>query len=102
MNLAAFLLSIVAILLTILDALQTIFIASNPLDDYHEQNTILGRDPTPRHVVIYFSICCMLELAGAVLLWDERDNSILVGAALALVALEGYCTVHNWRNGIRI
>lgn len=102
MNLAAFVLSILAIVLTIVDALQTLFIASNPLDDYHEQNTVLGLDPTPRHVVIYFSICCALELAAAVLLWDGENNAVLIGAATALTLIEGFYVLHNWRTGIRI
>lgn len=101
MEILAFILADLAVLLTVADWAQTIVIARNPLV-WSEMNPILGRHPSPGRVHAYFTLCCLLVLAGAVGLWWYGQIVLLCFLAVALAVMEDYWVRHNWRNGIRM
>ena len=90
----ALLLLLVSLLLV--DWSQTRFIAKNPAR-FTEINPILGKHPSLRAVNIYFSCCIALSVAGAYSLpfWWA------IGVGTAVVALEAFITIRNYRRGIR-
>lgn len=89
----------VAIVLLVIDAWQTRYIAMHP-ESHSEMNIILGRHPSVSAVYLYFAVCIALSVAAAWwLLGRDQDVYVIVGAG-AGIALEGWCVVHNWRRGI--
>ena len=87
---------IVAMLLLCVDWSQTRWIAKNPAR-FHEINPLLGQHPSVAKVNSYFALCVALTAVGAYFLpfWWA------IGAGLALIALEAFVTIRNYRIGIR-
>lgn len=97
----AIILALVALALTTVDWLQTVYIARHPAR-YFERNPILGMHPSVRQVNAYFAFCGVLALAFAALCLYTGMDGLLVLAALLLAALELYWVVSNHRLGIKL
>jgi hypothetical protein len=92
-------LTLLAIVATILDWLQTVSIARDPRH-YYELNPILGRHPSERRINIYFSICCSTFLALVLTLGMYGEFGWTAGISSALLGIELCCVVNNWCLGI--
>lgn len=97
----AIILSAIAIVLTIIDGLQTVHIARNP-HRFFERNPILGRHPSVQRVLWYFAACLILELIGLLGLIYTSMLGLLLLLSMLLIALEGFWVVSNHRLGIRL
>jgi hypothetical protein len=97
----AIILSLIALALTGIDWLQTVYIARHPAR-FFERNPILGMHPSVRQVNAYFAFCGALALVFAALCLYAELDGVLVAAALILLAVELYWVVNNHRLGIKL
>lgn len=101
MQIATFLLSVLALLAGAVDWLQTIYIALHPAQ-FYERNPILGLHPTVRQVNAYFLACLALAAAFGALCHYTNMHGLMMAAAVLLLSIELYWIVNNYRLGIRI
>lgn len=92
----------VDLVLLVIDWRQTLFIASSPDDDWHESNPILGYNPKPRTVHVYFAACCAVLVALGLLAYQTDHLDALCVVLVGLAAIEVICVTHNYRVGIRV
>lgn len=91
-------LTALALILLGVDWLQTLQIARNPYR-WGEMNALLGEHPSVSRVNVYFALCFAASIGVAWLLWGTVDLAL---CAAALCAMQAWCVLHNWRNGVRI
>ena len=95
----ALLLIIAAIILTIIDFLQSLALSSIPLSDY-DHNTIYGRNPTPKQVCQFFALVLLLEVLLAVGL-ALHDQPVALCWVMGFISLFELASVRlNYVNGL--
>jgi hypothetical protein len=94
----AFVLTLFALGLTLLDFLQTISIASDPFGDFNHR-TIFGANPAPSRICRYYLALGAAEVACAVLLLLLDQIPILCVGAAVVVVIEGAFVRVNYVTG---
>ena len=89
--------TIVLIILLMTDWMQTRFISKHP-ELFSEINIILGVHPSLNAVNLYFSIC----IVATVIFSKLSPETLAIVVCSALIILEGFVTIRNYKNGVRM
>lgn len=95
-------LTILTTILLFLDCLQTIQIAKHP-EKWSEINVILGKHPTVKAVMNYFTICILsyIGLAAFALFLDNNAfANVVIIVNIITIAVELWCISNNIKNKI--
>jgi hypothetical protein len=94
----AFVLTLFALGLTLIDFLQTISIASDPFGDFNHR-TVFGANPAPSKICRYYAGLAGCEILCAILLFALSKELILCVGAAAIIILEAAFVRVNYVKG---